>query len=116
MRRLAVCLTLSLALAAPAAAQQGKITVIQPSVSSTALRGSMAPTPRKQDAPPPEVEAGADIGLAPALSPTPVGFADPSGEARQCRTLCSQSYYFCLSGDDDQCPDVWSRCQAGCGG
>lgn len=106
MRRLAACLILSLALAAPATAQQGRITVVTP-VSDAALRGSISIT-----APAPPAEE------APLLLPLPVqptSIASTSAGGAQCRTSCSRQYYFCLAGEDERCPQHWSRCVSSCG-
>lgn len=105
MRRLAACLILSLALAAPAAAQKGRITVVTP-VTDAALRGPVGA------APPAAVEE------APLLLPLPVrptSIISTSTGGAQCRMSCSQQYYFCLAGEDERCPQYWSRCVSGCG-
>lgn len=104
MRRLAACLILSLAFAAPATAQQGRITVSEP-VKDAALRGAQSPAPA-----PPEA--------TPLLLPLPVqptSISSTGGDASRCRTACSRIYYFCLAGEDDTCPRNWSRCVSGCG-
>ena len=106
MRRLVACLVLSLALAAPAAAQQGRIAVGQTSGDQAGLRGSVGAAP----APPPEEEAPL---LPPPFQPTAVAPATTGGS--QCRLSCSQTYYFCLAGEDELCPQYWSRCVASCG-
>jgi len=104
MRRLAALLSLCLALAAPAAAQQGRIT---PDVTAPALRGAIqAPAPRS------DLER---VSLIPAPLPA-TSLAVSTGESRQCRLGCSRDYYFCLASEDDQCPQRWSRCVAGCAG
>lgn len=109
MRRLAACLLLSLTLAAPAAAQQGRIDPVPPDREQAALRGpvDVAPTP-----PPAPDET-------PALPPPPVqptGLTESTASGSQCRLACSQAYYFCLAGEDDLCPQSWSRCVSSCGG
>lgn len=106
MRRLAACLILSLALAAPAAAQQGRIAGAPAAQEQAALKGS-------QDAAPPPRDD------APLLLPLPVQPTSISASASgggQCRLSCSREYYFCLAGEDDRCPQQWSRCVSGCGG
>ncbi len=105
MRRLAACLILSLALAAPATAQQGRITVIPP-VSDAALRGPVggAPAPAEEEAP-----------LLLPLPVQPTSIASTSTDGAQCRTSCSRRYYFCLAGEDEGCPQDWSRCVLSCG-
>lgn len=109
MRRLAACLIISLALAAPATAQQGRITVIAP-VSDAALRGPVggAPAPAKEEA-----EAEAPLILPPPVQPTSIASTSTGGA--QCRLSCSRRYYFCLAGEDDRCPQHWSRCVSSCG-
>lgn len=106
MRRLAACLILSLALAAPAAAQQGRIAVARP-VKDAALRGPLAAGLN----PPPEE---APLLLPLPVQPTSISTSSTSGS--QCRTRCSRTYYFCLAGEDDTCPQTWSRCVSGCSG
>jgi hypothetical protein len=105
MRRLAACLILSLALAAPATAQQGRITVVTP-VSDAALRGpvSSRPTPVAEETP-----------LLLPLPVQPTSIASTSAGGAQCRTSCSRQYYFCLAGEDERCPQHWSRCVSSCG-
>lgn len=105
MRHLAACLIVSLALAAPAAAQQGRITVVEP-VRDAALRGPVG-------APPAPTEEAAPLLLPLPLQPTSIASTPASGS--QCRTACSQQYYFCLAGEDERCPQYWSRCVSGCG-
>lgn len=105
MRRLVVSLVLSFLLVAPATAQQGRIAAVQPA-RDAALRGSISAQPV---APPEET---------PLLLPLPVQPTSMSSDGvsgARCRTSCSQQYYFCLSGQDDQCPQYWSRCVSGCG-
>lgn len=104
MRRLAVLLAVTLALAAPAAAQQGRVA---PDAAASLPRGAIAaPAPRTQDP---------VLALIPAPLPvaTPISAGDDAG---QCRLRCSRDYYFCLAGEDDQCPQRWSRCLSGCAG
>lgn len=112
MRRLATCLILGLALAAPAAAQQRRIPVVPPAAEPAALRGPIsAPPARFADA-----AAGTeDPAPAPPPAPAPAAPAVPAPDARQCRMTCSRDYYFCLAGEDDRCPQHWSRCVTGCG-
>jgi hypothetical protein len=110
MRRPAVCLVLSLILVAPAAAQQGRITVPAASADQAGLKGSVGAAP----APAAEPDAFTPLPL-----PLPVRSSlSPSSAATgsQCRLSCSRSYYVCLSGDDDRCPQTWSRCVTGCSG
>lgn len=104
MRRLAVLLAVSLALAAPAAAQQGRLA---PDAGGPVLRGAIAaPAPRAEDP---------ILALIPA--PPPVISRTAAGDdSGQCRLRCSRDYYFCLAGEDDQCPQRWSRCLSGCAG
>ena len=106
MRRLAACLVLSLALAAPAAAQQGRIASGQQTGDQAGLRGSIGavPSPPSEEAP---------LLLPPPVQPTATQPATTS--ASQCRLSCSQTYYFCLAGEDEVCPQHWSRCVASCG-
>lgn len=104
MRRLSAFLVLSFALAVPAAAQPGRIAVVEPA-KTPVLRGSIPATP----APVPEE--------TPLLLPLParqtsIG-SSPTDGAR-CRTDCSRQYYVCLAGEDDNCPNYWSRCVSGC--
>jgi len=107
MRRLAACLVLSLVLAAPAAAQQGRIAAGQTSTDQAALRGSVgvASAPAAEEPP---------LSLPPPVLPASTPAAATDGG--QCRLACSRDYYFCLAGEDDRCPQQWSRCVTGCGG
>lgn len=105
MRRLAACLCLSLLIVAPAAAQQGRIADVRPA-RDAALRGSLGAPPA---APPEE----SPLLLPLPVQPTSISSAATSGA--RCRTACSQQYYFCLAGEDDRCPQYWSRCVSGCG-
>ncbi len=105
MRRLAACLILTFALAVPAAAQQGRVTGGQTTQDQAGLKGSVSAAP----APPPEE--------APLLLPLPVqptSISSNAGGGAQCRLSCSQTYYFCLAGEDERCPRDWSRCVSGC--
>lgn len=105
MRRLAACLILCLALAAPAAAREGRIAAAEP-VRDAALRGSISATPvPAPDAPP----------LLLPLPVQPTSIASTSTGGAQCRTSCSRQYYFCLAGEDERCPQYWSRCVSSCG-
>ena len=108
MRRLAACLVLSLALAAPAVAQQDRVASGPPATEAAALRGPQTntPSPAPEDAP---------LLLPLPVRPTSISAAGSSGGA-QCRTSCSREYYFCLAGEDDRCPQYWSRCVSGCAG
>ena len=105
MRRLAVCLIVSLALAAPAAAQQGRITVVTP-ISDAALRGPVGGASAPAEEAPP---------LLLPLPVQPTSIASTSTGGAQCRTSCSRQYYFCLAGEDERCPQHWSRCVSSCG-
>ncbi|MFA7264685.1 MAG: hypothetical protein WC068_16845 [Caulobacter sp.] len=108
MRRLVACLLLSLTLAAPAAAQQGRIDPDPPSLDQAALKGAVGVVPQAASMP----------DETPPLLPPPVqptGLAESSVSGSQCRLACSQTYYFCLAGEDDRCPQYWSRCVSGCG-
>ncbi len=108
MRRIAACLILSLALSAPAAAQQGRIAGGPSQTDAAALKGSQPASP------PPEPEAP-PLLLPLPVQPTSISAGAASGGA-QCRLSCSREYYFCLAGEDDRCPQYWSRCVSGCGG
>ncbi|MDP1739107.1 MAG: hypothetical protein Q8L23_16905 [Caulobacter sp.] len=111
MRRLAACLILSLALAAPAAAQQRRIPVASPATDTAALRGPVsAGQSRFADVEP------AEEAPAPAVPFGSAALVVPAPDARQCRMTCSRDYYFCLAGEDDRCPQHWSRCVTGCSG
>ena len=106
MRRLAACLILSLALAAPASAQQGPIASGPPGPDQAALKGSQTSTPPPQD----------DTPLLLPLPVQPTSISASASGGAQCRLNCSREYYFCLAGEDDRCPQYWSRCVSGCGG
>lgn len=108
MRRLAACLVLSLVLVAPAAAQQGRIAVPAASADQAGLKGSVGTAP----APAGEPDAFTPLPLPVRSNISPSSAAGGS----QCRLRCSRSYYVCLSGDDDRCPQTWSRCVTGCSG
>jgi len=105
MRRLALCLIVSVALATPAVGREGRI-ALDPSGRDAALRGSVGVTP-----PPAPDEAPLPLPLP--VQPTPI--ATTTVSSSQCRTTCSRLYYFCLAGEDQRCPQNWSRCVAGCG-
>ena len=107
MRRLVVSLILSLALAAPAIAQQGRVAGGQPTSEQAALKGSQGAAPA-----PPQDEAPLLLPLP--VQPTSISASSSGGS--QCRLSCSRKYYFCLAGEDDRCPQYWSRCVSGCGG
>lgn len=110
MRRLAACLVLSFALAAPAVAQQGRIAVPATPADQARLKGSVGVV---------EPEAEASDAFTPLPLPLPVRSSlSPSSAATgsQCRLACSRSYYVCLSGEDDRCPQTWSRCVTRCSG
>lgn len=104
MRRLAACLILSLALAAPAVARDGRIAVDAP-VQDAGLRGAVGLAP-------PATEEATPLPFAAPTRPAAVSTIPSS--ASQCRTTCSQLYYFCLAGEDERCPQNWSRCVSGC--
>lgn len=108
MRRLAACLIVSLALAAPAAAQQGRIASGPPATDAAALKGSQTPAP-------PSAPDDTPLLLPLPVQPTSISAAAASRGA-QCRLDCSRDYYFCLAGEDDRCPQYWSRCVSGCAG
>jgi hypothetical protein len=120
MRPLLALAALCLALAGPAAAQDKSRFIIvkpQPKVE-TGLRGPVA-APRPVTPPP-----------APAAPQAPVDpqLGDPIGAAasvtwkaptdrraaRQCRSACDRTYYFCLSSEDGDCPASWSQCRTRC--
>ncbi len=110
MRRLVAIAVLSLALAAPAAAQQGRIVV--PKEPSVSLRGPVGDAPA-------EGEARDETSPLAALIPAPPPVA-PTGsrvvlDNRQCKRSCSRDYYFCLSADEESCAPAWTKCMAGCG-
>lgn len=105
--RLVVCLLLSLTLAAPAVARQSRVPFGGPTPDQAALKGTVsagaAATPTDEIPPP----------LPPPVQPTGLA-ASPAGGG-QCRLACARAYYFCLAGEDDRCPQSWSRCVSGCG-
>jgi len=118
MRARLVLAVLWLALAGPAAGQEkSRFVIVRPQPTAEAgLRGPLAMQPASAapaalpgpEAPPPEAPAG--LPVLPALSaPT------SSQAARQCRSSCDRAYYFCLSGEDGECPTIWGRCRNGCG-
>ncbi|MDP2260041.1 MAG: hypothetical protein Q8J89_10030 [Caulobacter sp.] len=111
MRRLALLALMSLALAAPAGAQDGGRIRAMPSEPSVALRGPVGETPDNgaQD------EAGSLAALVPMPPPVaPVGTVTRS-DTRQCRQSCNRAYYFCLSAEEDICAPAWTQCTARCG-
>jgi hypothetical protein len=72
----------------------------------------------------PDLAASASQGGAPAVAPAPLPTLPPwpaplgptDQEARACRQVCAQSYYFCAAGGvAPDCPGSWSQCAAGCG-
>lgn len=107
MRRMLAIALLGLALAAPAGAQEGgKLRVPPKPPETSALRGAE---------PASEAPAGDLSDLVPAPPPVrPIASAFQT-DNRQCRRTCTTDYYFCLSGEDDRCPQVWTSCLAGCG-
>jgi hypothetical protein len=106
MRRLAILLVISFAIAAPAAAQSGRIAAAPPPADPAPLRGpvGMSPTP----------DAPADAPIPPPPSVQPTGLTASVADGSQCRMTCSRAYYFCLAGEDERCPQYWSRCVSGC--
>jgi hypothetical protein len=99
--RALLALGLVLVLAGSAMAQEKRISVVAPDAAKAGLRG---PTDAAQDAAP----------EAPAIMPLPVAPPASQPDPSACRTDCAQSYYFCLSGADDQCPVRWSQCVNSC--
>ena len=90
MRALPLLLILTLGLAAPAGAQQGR----------------KPPTPPTTAAAP---------SSAPAAPFSPIVSLTPSGDAQRCRTSCASSYYFCLSTDAaEDCAPSWMQCRNAC--
>jgi len=111
MRRLALLALLSLALAAPAGAQDSGRLRAAPSEPSVALRGPVGETPG--NGAPDEAESLA--ALVPMPPPVaPVGTVARS-DTRQCRQGCNRAYYFCLSAEEDTCAPAWTQCTARCG-
>ncbi len=111
MRRLALLALMSLALAAPAGAQDGGRIRADGTSSAAALRGPVGETP---DNAAPD-EAGSLASLVPMPPPVaPVGTIR-RGEPRQCRQSCNRDYYFCLSAEEDTCAPAWTKCTARCG-
>lgn len=107
MRPLLATVLLGLALAAPAGAQEGgRIRVPAKAPESAALRGAE---------PSPGAPAGDLSDLVPAPPPLRPMASPIQADNRQCRRTCTTDYYFCLSGEDDRCPQVWTSCLAGCG-
>lgn len=90
-----------LILAGSAMAQEKRISVVAPDAAKAGLRGPTDGTPEPVQAPAP-------------ILPLPVAPPAPQPDPSACRTACAQSYYFCLSGADDQCPARWSQCVSGC--
>lgn len=123
MRPLLILAALSLALAGPAAGQEkSRFVFVKPAPKAqTGLRGRVS-----MSAPKPVAEPLAPAGpQAPGdpQAPEPVGAAasvtwrapPDRGAARQCRSGCDRTYYFCLSsGDGDACPTSWSQCRTKC--
>ena len=111
MRRLALLALMSLALAAPAGAQDGdRIRAVQ-GEAGAALRGPVGG---------PQDDSGGDgAGSLAALVPLPPPVAPAGtltrGDTRQCRQSCNRDYYFCLSADEDTCAPAWAQCTARCG-
>ncbi len=111
MRRLALLALMSLALAAPAGAQDGgRLRGVQAEPAS-ALRGPVGATPDNGA----EREASSLAALVPMPPPVaPVGTVLRT-DTRQCRKTCNRDYYFCLSAEEDTCAPAWTKCTAGCG-
>lgn len=110
MRRLALLALMSLALAAPAGAQDGgRLRGLQAEPAS-ALRGPVGETPGNG--------AGDEGGSLAALVPMPPPVAPvgtlPRSDGRQCRKTCNRDYYFCLSAEEDTCAPAWTKCTARC--
>lgn len=94
MRAVPLLLILTLGLAAPAGAQQGR----------------KPPTP-----PPTPLTTAAAPSSAPAAPFSPIVSLTPSGDAQRCRTSCASSYYFCLSTDaPEDCSPNWMQCRNAC--
>ena len=103
MRRLAALLVLTLALATPAGAQQGRIAEVPPQPE---LRGSV-----EADTPVP-IPAPIALAAPPAFS----AFATRPADAGRCRMSCAQDYYFCLAQDEaTDCGPGWRQCLLACG-
>lgn len=100
--RLVLLTLMALTLAGSAAAQEKRISVVAPAAAKAGLRGPETAADRPGD-------AGTQ-----AVLPLPVAAPAASVDTAACRTACAQSYYFCLSGADDQCPVRWSQCLGGC--
>lgn len=108
--RLALLALLSLALAAPASAQDGGRIRAAGADSAAALRGPVGETPG--NGAPDEVDRLA--ALVPMPPPVaPVGTV-PRSDTRQCRKTCNRDYYFCLSAEEDTCAPAWTKCTARC--
>jgi len=94
MRALSLLLILTLGLAAPAGAQQGRKALTLPPAPPTTAAAPSAPA----------------VPFSPLVSLTP-----PSGDAQRCRTSCASSYYFCLSTDaPEDCSPNWMQCRNAC--
>jgi len=106
MRRAALPIILSLALATSAGAQQkGRLTVVAPPAAKAGLRGPVTAQPAAAAAPPMTLPL-------PAYGASTTAAAQDRG---QCRLACAQRYYFCLAGDmADDCPSTWGQCRAAC--
>ena len=104
MRRLAALLVLSLALATPAGAQQGRIGEGPPQPT---LRGAV-----KAELPVFDFPEAIVLSAPPSFSAFPTQRAD----AGRCRMSCAQDYYFCLAQDDAiDCGPAWRQCLLSCG-
>lgn len=101
--RLLAALLLTLALAAPAAAQQERIGQIE---RQAELRGAVQPEALPAFAPP------ILLGAPPSFSAMPMQVADPG----RCRMSCAKDYYFCLAQDEaSDCGPGWRGCVLSCG-
>jgi len=98
MRPLLLASIIALALASSAVAQEKRLNLSPPKAD---LRGPTSADPAQSPLDP--------IPVLPPVQPAAAP-QDPSA----CRTACAQSYYFCLTGTDDQCPVRWSACVLSC--
>jgi hypothetical protein len=109
--RLVLLVLMSLALAAPAGAQDGGRIRGGGAESTPTLRGPVGGTPGDGTA----VADSALASMVPLPPPVaPVGTL-PRADARQCRQSCNRDYYFCLSAEEDICAPAWTQCTARCG-
>lgn len=112
MRRLVAIAMLSVVLAAPAAAQEGRIAASQSEASAVALRGAIGDAPSEGEAP---GSGGALAGLIPMPPPVPPVGTPVVADGRQCKRTCNRDYYFCLAAGEETCASTWTRCTARCG-